>query len=297
MQIGIDLGGTKIAGIVLNDGQVLVRERIETPRGSAQQILQAIHALILTLEAAVDDSCTVGICGPGSLNRQGFIRNSNTTEFNGIALQSELEKLSGREIRFSNDANCFALAEAVCGAGREFNTVFGAILGTGCGGGLIIDKKIIAGLNGIGGEWGHNPLTWMKQQELQEQRVCFCGQLHCNETYISGSGLSYSYALQSGKRLSAKEVLTLSEQGDTTAMSCVDAYLDQLARALSAIINVFDPECIVLGGGLSQVSRIYQEVPEIWGKYIFSESVATRLLPPHGGDSAGALGAAWLWHE
>ncbi len=295
MRIGIDLGGTKVEGIVLDGEQVLFRKRFVTPRGNPHEILQAIHTLIVQLEEQAAQQCSIGICGPGSINARGLLRNSNTTELNGIDFLGELEKLCQREIRFNNDANCFALAEAVCGAGKNFNTVFGAILGTGCGGGLVVERKIITGVNGIGGEWGHNSLAWIKQEELQQARKCFCGKLNCNETYISGSGLSLSYQLLSGKKVSGREVIMLSENGDENAETCVEAYIDQLARALSAIINVFDPECIVLGGGLSNYSGIYKRVPEKWGKYIFSDVINTQLLPPQGGDSAGALGAAWLW--
>lgn len=295
MRIGIDLGGTKVEGIVLDGEHILLRKRLVTPRGNPFKILQTIHSLIVQLEEQVAEQCSIGICGPGSINGQGLLRNSNTTELNGIDFLGELEQLCQREIRFNNDANCFALAEAVCGAGKNYSTVFGAILGTGCGGGLIVDKKIITGVNGIGGEWGHNALAWINLDELQQARKCFCGKLNCNETYISGSGLSMTYHLMSGKKISGRDVISHSEAGDELAVACVDIYVDQLARALSAIINVFDPECIVLGGGISNYDRIYERVPEKWGRYIFSDDIKTQLLPPQGGDSAGALGAAWLW--
>jgi fructokinase len=295
MRIGIDLGGTKVEGIVLDNEQILHRKRLITPRGNPHEILLTIHSLITQLEAEVAQQCSIGICGPGSINAHGLLRNSNTTELNGIDFLGELEALCKRQIRFSNDANCFALAEAVTGAGRSYNTVFGAILGTGCGGGLIVDRKIITGVNGVGGEWGHNSLAWINQNELLQERKCFCGKRNCNEMFISGSGLSLSYQLMGGEKSSGKDVISKSEAGEDLAVECVNQYVDQLARALSAIINVFDPECIVLGGGLSNYSRLYELVQTIWDKYIFSDVINTRLLPPQGGDSAGAIGAAWLW--
>ena len=295
MRIGIDLGGTKIEGIVLDGDKEVARQRISTPRGDYQTILHTINELIIALESTVSQQCTIGIGGPGSINNEGLLRNSNTTELNGKPFIRDLENLCEHQIRFSNDANCFALAEAVTGAAKDFCTVFGVILGTGVGGALIVDKKILVGTNAVGGEWGHNQLPWMSQEERSQSRPCYCGKSHCIETFLSGPGLSLTYQLLTGKSSTGKDIVELSKHKDSDAIQCLDKYIDQLARALASVINIFDPECIVLGGGLSNIELLYLETPKCWSSYVFSDHIATQLLTPKGGDSAGVVGAAWLW--
>lgn len=297
MRIGIDLGGTKIEGILLDNDKEVTRLRVATPRGEYRDILNAIQNLIQQLETHCGQQCSVGIGGPGSLNTRGLLRNSNTVELNGKPLRQDLEQLLKRSIRFSNDANCFALSEALTGAGKQFNTVFGVILGTGVGGSLIINKQILAGSNHIGGEWGHNPLPWTTEAERQHSRPCYCGKQDCIETYLSGPGLSRSYQLASQLTLKAQAILEKATNGDDTAEQVLQHYEDQLARALATVINIFDPECIVLGGGVSNIPRLYENVPNLWGKYIFSDEINTQLRMAEGGDSAGVFGAAWLWPD
>jgi fructokinase len=297
LRIGIDLGGTKIEGLLLDGDKEVARLRVPTPRGSYQAILLAIHNLIQTLEQQSDGPCSVGIGGPGSLNTQGLLRNSNTTELNGKPLLDDLQQLCQRSIRISNDANCFALSEALIGTASKFDTVFGVILGTGVGGAFIINREILVGVNHIGGEWGHNPLPWMTQTERAQNRPCYCGKQHCIETFLSGPGLQHSYQLISRQLLPVEEILAHTETGNADAIQVIETYEDQLARALASVINIVDPACIVLGGGLSNMQRLYNKVPRLWQRYIFSDLINTQLLPPAGGDSAGVLGAAWLWAE
>jgi fructokinase len=297
MKIGIDLGGTKIEGILLdNDGSVVSRQRRDTPRGDYQQLLHAITASIKTLSNIATDTCTVGIGTPGSIGPDGLLRNSNTTELNGQSLQQDLEKLLGQTIRIANDANCFALSEAIDGAGAKYATVFGVILGTGTGGGIVINKQLLDGCNHIGGEWGHNQLPWATPDELPGD-LCYCGQHGCIETFLSGPGLARSYQKLSNKKLSTREIFAQSEQGNENARTVIDIYEDQLARALASVINILDPHCIILGGGLSNIDRLYANVKARWGKTIFSNSIRTELLSPVHGDSSGVRGAAWLWND
>lgn len=294
MRIGIDLGGTKIEGILLDADKEVARLRVSTPRNNYTALLDAIRNLVSTLEEKAEQQCSVGIGTPGSLNAQGLLRNSNTTELNGKPLLDDLEKHCQRTIRISNDANCFALSEAIDGAGKNYQNVFGVILGTGVGGSVIIDQKILLGANHIGGEWGHNPLPWLTEKERQATRLCYCGKQHCIETYLSGPGLSQTYFLTSQQQISAADIAKQAQSKDGIALQVLEQYEDQLARALASVINIIDPHCIVLGGGLSNIPSLYQNVPSLWGKYIFSDSVVTKLLPPEGGDSAGVKGAAWL---
>ena len=295
MRIGIDLGGTKIEGIVLDGDREVARQRVATPRGDYHAILKSILQLIQQLENSAGEQCRVGIGGPGSLNKDGLLRNSNTTELNGKPFLQELEQLAQRDIRYSNDANCFALAEAVVGAAQNFSTVFGVILGTGVGGALIVNRKILVGANAVGGEWGHNPLPWITDSEQQIPRLCYCGKQNCIETFLAGPGLEKSFFQLSEQSIRSEEIVQRASNGDLMAKECLDNHTDQLARSLAIVVNIFDPECIVIGGGLSKLKHLYTEVPKRWQQYIFSDQVVTKLLPPTGGDSAGVIGAAWLW--
>ncbi len=296
MRIGIDLGGSKIEGVVLNDaGELLHRQRIATPAGDYIGTLQAIVELVNKLEHCLGQSASIGIGTPGSISPlTNLLRNSNSVCMNGQPLKQDLEKLLAREIRISNDANCFALSEAVDGAAQGAQLVFGVIIGTGTGAGVVINGKVLTGGNAIAGEWGHNPLPWPNEHELPGPN-CYCGKQGCLETFLSGPGLSADFKQSSEQSKSAKEIVMLAAAGDVLAEKCLQRYEDRLARGLASVINVLDPEVIVLGGGMSNIGRLYDNVPEIWGKYIFSDVVSTRLVAPVYGDSSGVRGAAWLW--
>jgi len=297
MRIGIDLGGTKIEGIALeDDGQIPIRERVPTPAHDYDEIVKSIAGLVNSIEQQYGDSATVGIGIPGSTSAQtGLIRNANTVCLIGNDLQGDLESLLKRPIRLANDADCFALSEASDGAGKNSDSVFGVIIGTGCGSGIVINKQLLQGANRIAGEWGHNPLPWPRDDERPGQQ-CYCGQYGCLETWLSGTGFARTYHEAGGVKISAKEVMHRVSQGEELAIDMFERYIDRMARSLAVIINIIDPATIVLGGGMSHVSQLYTEVPKHWDKYIFSpEPAATELKPPVHGDSGGVRGAAWLW--
>jgi predicted NBD/HSP70 family sugar kinase len=270
VRIGIDLGGTKIEALALDEaGCEIVRKRVPTPRNDYGGTVSAIRNLVRDMEGAQKGTYSVGIGIPGALSRvTGLVKNANSTWLNGKPLKQDLEKALGREVRIANDANCFALSEAVDGAGKDARVVFGVILGTGVGGGISVEKRIHEGVNAIAGEWGHNPLPLPRQEDLP-LRPCYCGRKGCIETYLCGPALE--------------------KEGD------LDRYEERLARALASVINVLDPGAIVLGGGVSNVARLYDNVPRRWAQFVFSDAVATRLLPPTHGDASGVRGAAWLW--
>lgn len=297
MRIGIDLGGTKIEGVVISDSGVIEdRQRIETPRGSYSRILATIVDLVTRLEKSCGEPCSVGIGTPGYVSPQTgrLSRGGNTVELEGQALATDLQKLLGREIRIANDANCFALSEAVDGAGQGANIVLGFIIGTGTGSGIVINGNLLTGKNNIAGELGHNALPWMTEQELPESH-CHCGNSGCVEQFLSGPGLAMTYKRISGKSLDTKSIVAHASENDRIAIKCLDLYYDQMARALSQVINFLDPDVIVLGGGMSNVSAIYEEVPKRWLKYCYLDEVETKLVPAKHGDSSGVRGAAWLW--
>lgn len=298
MRIGIDLGGTKIEGIALDEaGATLASYRVATPRGEYRTILQAIADVVVRLEQTTGRRGSVGIGTPGALSpASGLLRNSNSTELNGKPVKTDLESLLGREIRIANDANCFALSEAVDGAAAGAACVFGVIIGTGVGGGVVMHGRVWDGRNAIGGEWGHNPLPWPQDDE-RPGPDCYCGRQGCIETFLSGPGLERDYGALAGKQLKGPEIVALSESRDTVAETALRRYEQRLARALAHIINILDPDVIVLGGGVSNMKRLYRNVPGLWGGYIFSDVVTTQLLPPKYGDASGVRGAAWLWNE
>jgi len=296
MRIGIDLGGTKTEIIALgNDGQALLRRRIDTPQGDYRGAIQIITDLIFTVEKELNCQGSVGIATPGAVSpASGLIKNANSTCLNGQPFHHDLSNALNREIRIANDADCFALSEAADGAGAGETTVFGVIVGTGTGGGVVINQHLLSGPNAIAGEWGHNPLPWPRPEELPGH-ACYCGQHGCIETFLSGSGLARQHAAQFKKTLTAIEIVKMAKQGDVDAETSLSLYEDRMARALASIINVIDPHVIVLGGGLSNVSRLYKNVPLLWNKYIFSDRVDTKLRQAKHGDSSGVRGAAWLW--
>jgi len=296
--VGVDLGGTKIEIIALaGDGAVLDRERRSTPAGDYAATLDTVAALIELIEPITGPINRVGVGTPGALSAAtGLIKNSNSTVLNGRALDRDLEKRLKRPVRLENDANCFALSEAVDGAAAGAATVFGVILGTGVGGGLVVDRRLVRGRNHVAGEWGHNPLPWARASDLPGA-PCYCGKSGCIETYLSGAGLARAYHSASGRELAAHTIARAADEGDPAALACLEQYADQLARGLATVINVLDPEAIVLGGGLSNIARLYREVPPLIGRYAFSDRITTPILKARHGDSSGVRGAAWLWQS
>ena len=296
IRLGVDLGGTKIEIVALDaHGRELLRRRRPTPRGSYAPIVETIAALILETEGELGARGTVGIGIPGTISpATGLIKNANSTELIGHPLDADLAVRIGREVRLANDADCFALSEAVDGAGRGARSVFGVIIGTGVGGGLVFEGRLIGGPNSIAGEWGHTPLPWPRDHERPGPR-CYCGKHGCIETFLSGPAFARDHAATSGREMSGPEIAAAAADGDAQAIAAIERYGERLARALATVINVFDPEIVVLGGGMSRLEAIYRRVPEIWREWIFSDTVATRLRPPVHGDSSGVRGAAWLW--
>jgi fructokinase len=285
MRIGIDLGGTKIEAIALDGAREVLRRRVATPRGDYQATISTVSSLVREIGAG-----TVGVGIPGALSRMsGLVKNANSTWLIGRPLKQDLEHAIGREVRLENDANCFALSEATDGAGAGAEVVFGVILGTGVGGGIVVHGKVLTGPNAIAGEWGHNPLPAPAPEDLPLPD-CYCGRSGCIETYLSGPALAFDHFKLTGERLEPGEIVSLNAQA-------IGRYENRLARALASVINVLDPDVIVLGGGMSNVERLYTAVPRLWSKHVFSDHVATRLARNAHGDSSGVRGAAWLWDE
>ena len=295
-RIGIDLGGTKIEGAALDAcGAVRVRRRVPTPAGDYRGTIAAIVSTVAAIEQEIGGQATVGIAMPGAISSAtGLVKNANSTCLNGRPLQQDLETALARPVRLANDANCFALSEAIDGAGAGYDCVFGVILGTGVGGGIAIEGRILCGANVIAGEWGHNPLPWPQPDELPGP-VCYCGRAGCVETFLSGPGMSADHRRHARKDLDPAEIVRAAEAGDSDAGASLARYVDRLARGLAMVINLIDPDAIVLGGGLSAIAALYREVPQRWARYVFSDRVETRLLAPRHGDASGVRGAAWLW--
>ncbi len=295
-RIGVDLGGTKIEGIALAaDGRELLRERIATPRDDYPATLHAIRALVLHLESQLGMKGSVGIGIPGAISpATALVKNANSTWLIGRPLDRDLEALLARPLRIENDANCFAVSEAVDGSATGARVVFGVIIGTGTGGGIVIDGHPLTGANAIGGEWGHNPLPWPDPHELTGP-ACYCGRHGCIETWLSGPGFAAEFRRIDGRPLDARAIAAAAGAGDPQALAALERYARRLAKGLATVINLLDPEVIVLGGGMSNLPTLYQRVPELWGEYAFSDRITTRLLPPRHGDSSGVRGAAWLW--
>ncbi|MGE5814329.1 MAG: ROK family protein [Acidobacteriota bacterium] len=298
MRIGIDLGGTKIEAAVLDSaGAIMARRRVPTPRGDYDASIAAIVTLVADLEQEVGERCTVGVGMPGTISRAtGLVKNANSTWLNGRPFGRDLSAALRRDVRFSNDANCFALSEAVDGAAASAHVVFGVIVGTGTGGGVVVDRQVIEGRNGVAGEWGHNALPWPGPSELPGP-PCYCGRSGCIETFLSGPGLAADYARAIGETIDGEQVVARAARGETAANSALERYEHRMARALASIINVLDPDIIVLGGGLSNIDRLYQNVPRLWGRWVFSDRVNTPLVKAKHGDSSGVRGAAWLGGE
>jgi fructokinase len=296
LRIGIDLGGTKIEGVALAaGGQEVGRHRIPAPRGDYDASLSALVALISDLEAGAGGTGTIGIGMPGSISpATGLVQNANSVWLNGKPLKDDLEARLGRPVRLANDANCFAISEATDGAGAGARSVFGVILGTGCGGGIVVDGRIVDGPRGIGGEWGHNPLPWMTAEE-HPGLLCWCGRPGCMETWVSGTALAADHQRATGERLDGEEIVVRAAAGDAAACATLDRHADRLARGLAHVVNLIDPEVIVLGGGLSKLPHLYTAVPGLMARWVFADNPTVTLCPPRWGDASGVRGAAWLW--
>ena len=294
-RIGIDFGGTKIEAAALDaQGAVVARERIPNP-GAYAAAVEAVTGLVERIEAQAGGRATVGVGVPGSISpATGRMRNANSTWLNGKPFREDLSEALGREVRLTNDADCFALSEAVDGAAAGAASVFGAILGTGCGGGVIINGQLLDSRNDIAGEWGHTPLPWPTHEEL-DHPPCWCGRSGCLETWISGTGFRQDHERVTGQALSGAEIAAAADAGDARAKASLDRYIDRLARGLAVICDVLDPHTIVLGGGMSNVEALYARVPEAMAPYVFSDVFTTRIVKAKWGDSSGVRGAAWLW--
>lgn len=327
LRLGIDFGGTKteIIGLNGNNGKELFRKRVPTPRDNYQDNLKVFKELVDEAEAELGMTGTAGIAIPGSVSDDnGLVKNSNMVWMNNTSFQKDIDEVLGRNVRIQNDANCFAVSEAVDGAGQGANVVFGVIIGTGCGGGFAIDGKVQKGINGVAGEWGHNPLPkprtyvpeipkhpfnngenerhydWLTTDSDWSETpgpLCYCGLRNCQELWLSGTGFKRDYETVTKETLSTHDIITQARKGEVKAVAALERYTDRLARALGVVINLVDPDVIVLGGGMSNVPTLYKEVPKIWHKYVTSDFIHTKLSAPIHGDSSGVRGAAWLWND
>lgn len=297
MRIGIDLGGTKIEAVALgDDGATLAKSRVPTPPGGYEPVLETIAKLVVELEKETGQRGTVGIGTPGTISaKTGLLKNANSVYLIGKDIAADLGRKLDRQIRLENDANCFALSEALDGTGAGYKTVLGVILGTGVGAGLVIDKKLLRGANGIAGEWGHNPLPWASSDEAAQVGRCYCGKYGCIESYLSGSGLQRAYKLRSGRYVSAPEIARAAGEREADAVACLADYTDRLARSLASVVNVVDPDVVVLGGGLSRIQRDYESLRQAIESYALTDRLDTLIGPAQHGDASGVRGAAALW--
>jgi fructokinase len=296
VRIGVDLGGTKIeAAAISGTGEIRLRHRIPTPRGDYEGTLRAVVEIVRFLQRECGTTCSVGVGIPGAISpATGLVKNANSVWLIGKPLDRDLEQLLGQPVRVDNDANCFALSEATDGAGSGASVVFGVIVGTGTGGGIVVNGRVLGGRNRIGGEWGHNPLPWPEPDEWPGP-PCYCGRTGCIETFLSGSGLSRMYQSLTGQTVDPLEITGRASGGDVAAERSLATYEVRMARALAGVINILDPDVIVLGGGLSNIDRLYANVPRCWSPFVFSDRVETPLVRAVHGDSSGVRGAAWLW--
>src|SRR5215470_758817 len=296
IRIGVDLGGTKIEFVALErDGTELHRHRIATPRHDYEGTVRAITDGVKEMERKLGRTATVGVGIPGTVStKTGFVKNANSTWLNGKPFDKDLSRALGREVRCSNDANCLAASEATDGAGAGRHVVFAVIIGTGCGGGIAVDGRVHSGSNGVAGEWGHNTLPWMRADEFPGP-PCYCGKNGCIETWISGTGLEKDYERATKTFLHGPEIIARSEAGEPAALAALDRFEDRVTRALAGVVNLLDPDVIVLGGGASQIPHIYKNVPQRLKEYVFGKEADTPVLPAKHGDASGVRGAAWLW--
>jgi fructokinase len=294
-QIGIDFGGTKIEAAALDSsGAFLTRQRVPTP-GNYADAIHAVADLIATVESEVGHAASIGIGLPGSISpRTGVMRNANTRYLNGSSFKQDIEKAMGRPVRLANDANCLALSEARDGAAAGATVTFAVIIGTGCGGGIVANDMLIEGANGITGEWGHTPLPWPRADELPGI-PCWCGQNNCLERWISGTGFHDDYERRTGQRLKGDEIVHLARSGDAVATATLDDYIDRLGRGMAVIANILDPDCFVMGGGMSNVTELYDRLPPVIDRHTFSDGWEAKIVPAKWGDSSGVRGAAHLW--
>ncbi len=304
MRIGIDLGGTKIEVIALdNDGIELYRQRLATPQHDYTATLNAIAELVNNAQTHTGQLGSIGIGIPGAISpATSLVKNANSTWLIGQPLKTDIENKLNCAVKIENDANCFVVSEATDGAAKDANIVFGVIIGTGTGGGICINQQVLTGCNAIAGEWGHNPLPWqdaVDAQQIKVQKKCYCGKTDCIETFLSGPGFEKHYQRLSNSKqpLTVKGIIKKAEHSEQHAVTCIELYEKRLAKALAHVINIIDPDVIVLGGGMSNIQRLYKNVPQYWKDYVFSDKVATQLLPPLHGDSSGVRGAAWLWPQ
>jgi fructokinase len=297
LRIGIDLGGTKIEGIALDGSREVARVRVNTPRDDYSATLDAIAATVSTLERRAGASGSVGIGIPGVLSpTTQLVKNANSVWLIGKPLLEDLRVRLGRDVRIANDANCFAMSEAADGAAAGAEVVFGVIVGTGTGAGIVARGEVVTGPNAIAGEWGHNPLPWPDADELPGPS-CYCGRLGCIETFLSGPGMRADHARRTGRSVEPADIHAAAASGDAEAEATLQRYESRMARGLASVINILDPDVIVLGGGMSMMRRLYTNVPRLWTPYVFSDSVTTRLVQATHGPSSGVRGAAWLWRE
>ena len=298
LRLGVDLGGTKIEIAALDPtGAERLRRRVATPQGDYQATLDAVAGLVASVERELGARGTVGVGTPGSISRAtGLLRGSNSVCLNGQPIARDLAAALDRPVRITNDANCFALSEATDGAARDADVVFGAILGTGVGAGVVVHGRVLDGPNAIAGEWGHNPLPWPRDDERPGHR-CFCGQHGCIETFLAGPGVVRDHRAATGALLTMPDIVARAAAGDGACEATMARYEERLARALAHVVNILDPDVIVLGGGLSNIERLYLNVPRLWGRHVFSDRVDTRLVRHAFGDSSGVRGAAWLWNR
>ena len=296
LRIGVDLGGTKIEFVALaRDGTELYRHRIPTPRFEYDGTVRALAEGVKEMEKQLGRMATVGVGIPGTVStRTGLVKNANSTWLNGTPFDKDLSHALGREVRCANDANCLAVSEATDGAGAGRHLVFAVILGTGCGGGIAVGGRVHSGSNGVAGEWGHNTLPWMRADEFPGP-PCYCGKNGCIETWISGTGLEKDFERATTVSLRGPEIIARSEAGEPDALAALERFEDRLARGLAGVINLLDPDVIVMGGGASQIPRIYKNVPALLREYVFGKEADTPVLPAKHGDSSGVRGAAWLW--
>lgn len=298
LRLGIDLGGTKIAGIVIDeDNAVRAERRLQTPQGDYRATVAAVAELVVALESEVGvDGLSVGVGTPGSMAPgRGVLRNANSQCLNGRPLERDLRDALCRDIRVANDADCLALSEAYDGAGADASHIFAAILGTGVGGGIVVNGALLVGANGLAGEWGHTPLPWARSGEVREAPRCWCGLDGCLETWLSGPAMSADHMRRGGPRLAAHEIVAAAEAGERLAGATLKSWLQRVARALAVVIDLLDPPVIVIGGGLSRIRWLYSEVPKIWTDHVFADAITTELRAAHHGDASGVRGAARLW--
>jgi fructokinase len=299
VRIGIDLGGTKIEVAALGPGgEELMRHRVPTPRSNYGDVIRAIESLVFDLESRLGERGTVGLAIPGTISPvSGLVKNANSTELIGHALDRDIQQVIGRKVRIANDANCFVISEANDGAAAGYEVVFGVIAGTGIGGGICVAGKPLVGAHSIAGEWGHNPLPWPTVQEVASAPQCYCGRRGCIESWVSGPALSSLFARMTRRTLSAPEIAAAAEDGDPTALETMQGFYDRFARSLASVVNLLDPDAIVIGGGLSNIDSLYRELAPRVQMLAFSPEGPTRILKNKHGDSSGVRGAAWLWRE